>query len=229
MASAEALASEVDPDRRKRITDNLVTSTERVGRLLTGLLELSRLDSATASMTPQKQGPVDIAAICRAAVDSSGIRFLGVRFEFKRSGAFLLPVNRPALSEAIANLLDNAGRHARSLVWIDLRMDDQWGVIEVRDDGPGIPVGMEQRVFDRFVAIDSRGGSGLGLPIARNLIESQGGTLDYTQDRCFRIRLPLSQRLSNRSEPAARLLAQGRHRDDADNSDQPDKQCVFDQ
>jgi signal transduction histidine kinase len=61
--------------------------------------------------------------------------------------------------------------------------------IAVSDDGPGLPNGTAERAFERFVSLDGEGGSGLGLPIARGLIESQGGRLVYERGK-FVIRLP---------------------------------------
>jgi signal transduction histidine kinase len=62
-------------------------------------------------------------------------------------------------------------------------------MIDVNDDGPGLPSGMESRAFDRFVTIDRRGGTGLGLAIARDLVRRQGGDLTYDH-KAFRITLP---------------------------------------
>jgi signal transduction histidine kinase len=62
--------------------------------------------------------------------------------------------------------------------------------IAVEDDGPGLPPAQAEQAFDRFVSLDGRGGSGLGLPIARAMIEAQGGRLTYEEHR-FVIRLPL--------------------------------------
>ncbi len=91
--------------------------------------------------------------------------------------------------DAVANLLDNARRHARGQVTVEVEATPTAVEIAVLDDGPGLPDGTSERVFERFVSLDGEGGSGLGLPIARGLIEAQGGRLTY-EDHRFVIRLP---------------------------------------
>lgn len=63
-------------------------------------------------------------------------------------------------------------------------------VLQVTDDGPGLPSTAESLAFDRFVTLDGRGGTGLGLPIARELAHRQGGDLTYA-DKAFILTLPL--------------------------------------
>jgi signal transduction histidine kinase len=94
-----------------------------------------------------------------------------------------------ATREALANLLDNARRHARDRIDVTVRRSGDVVEISVGDDGPGLPPGAEVRAFERFASLDGRGGSGLGLPIARAYIEGQGGRLVYDKGR-FAIRLP---------------------------------------
>ncbi|WP_376714524.1 ATP-binding protein [Janibacter limosus] len=64
------------------------------------------------------------------------------------------------LSRALRNLVDNAVRHAGSTVTLRVRADDRRAVLEVEDDGPGVPAADRERVFERFVRLDaSRAGS----------------------------------------------------------------------
>ena len=65
-------------------------------------------------------------------------------------------------------------------------------VIEVTDDGPGLPAGAEPQAFERFVTLDGRGGTGLGLAIARELAQRQGGDLNYLR-KTFVLTLPLHE------------------------------------
>lgn len=90
----------------------------------------------------------------------------------------LLRVDGVLMEQVFVNLLENAARHAgsESLVTITVR-DTAGGVsIQVTDNGPGLPVGTEEQVFDRFFA-GHRGGSGLGLAICRTAVEAHGGTI----------------------------------------------------
>ncbi|MEV0233110.1 ATP-binding protein [Nonomuraea sp. NPDC050786] len=91
--------------------------------------------------------------------------------------------NRLRLGRVLTNLLANADRYGDTRVWVSARGEADQVVVEVRDDGPGIPVEMRERVFERFTRLDrtrsrDSGGSGLGLPIARDIARAHGGTLE---------------------------------------------------
>jgi signal transduction histidine kinase len=87
-----------------------------------------------------------------------------------------------ALARALANLVDNAVRHATTEVVLSCRRDGDQVVLSVADDGPGIPVPDRERVFDRFTRLDDArnrdaGGTGLGLAIVRELVRLHGGAV----------------------------------------------------
>ncbi len=87
----------------------------------------------------------------------------------------------------MANLADNAERHAVSSVAFALSERDGRTELSVVDNGPGVPVGMEEVIFERFGRGDQArstgdGGAGLGLPIARDIISRMGGTLELDRD-----------------------------------------------
>jgi two-component system, OmpR family, sensor histidine kinase KdpD len=100
------------------------------------------------------------------------------------------------------NLLDNAAKYAPrgSTIDVDVRRDDNDVVIEIRDEGEGIPVQDLERIFDKFFRVHrtdhQRAGTGLGLPICRGFVEAMGGTIvaGNRTDRSgavFTIRLPV--------------------------------------
>jgi signal transduction histidine kinase len=105
----------------------------------------------------------------------------------------------------IRNLLENAVRHTPEKTTVELtaRRDGDEALLEVLDDGPGIPAGMEDQVFNRFVRGDGPsdtaggGGSGLGLAIVRAVAESHGGSVSAGRSTYggarFSLRLPLVQ------------------------------------
>jgi signal transduction histidine kinase len=89
---------------------------------------------------------------------------------------------RDALGRVVANLLDNATRHAASQVRLGVAADGAYQRISVVDDGPGIRAADRERVFQRFTRLDDgrardAGGSGLGLAIVRELVRRHGGTV----------------------------------------------------
>jgi signal transduction histidine kinase len=98
------------------------------------------------------------------------------------------------VAEIVANLLDNARRHAMHDIEVAVDLDTSTRppslAISVCDDGPGLPGGDEQRVFERFVTLDQHGGSGLGLSIARGLAEKHRGSSSY-RERRFVLVLPV--------------------------------------
>ncbi len=108
----------------------------------------------------------------------------------------------------VLNLLDNAARHtpAGSTIELSLREEAGEAIVEVADDGPGIPAAMRTQIFDRFVrgagpADTARGtGTGLGLAIVGAVTASHGGSVEALESgsggALFRARIPLSRVLS---------------------------------
>lgn len=159
---------------RADLTD-MVQDAARLSRLVDDLLRLARLDSGAGPVLD----PVDLddlvlesvrraRATGRVPVDAAGVQAARVAGE------------EDALSRVVDNLLDNATRHARSAVTVRLSTSGREAVLEVHDDGPGIPVEARERVFDRFVRLDEArsrdvGGSGLGLAIVRDVVRQHGG------------------------------------------------------
>jgi signal transduction histidine kinase len=97
-------------------------------------------------------------------------------------GDVVVPGNADDLARAVGNVVDNAARYARAAVSIEVALRDGHGVVAVADDGPGIPDADRERVFERFTRLDAArgagtGGNGLGLAIAREIVERHGGTI----------------------------------------------------
>jgi signal transduction histidine kinase len=188
-ASAETLIMSAPDDDREPLLLLVANEAQRMSRLTNALLQIARLDQGEATVTR----PVDLVRVCTTEVDL-------VRHRLSAETAVTLdtdldpegPVNidADATREALANLLDNARRHARRLIAIEVRRRGDDLTITVTDDGPGITFDREERAFERFASLDGHGGTGLGLPIARAYIEVQGGTLTY-EAGAFVIRLPV--------------------------------------
>ena len=194
-ACAETLLLPTGERDRDALLAELVRETARAGRLINSLLRLARLDQGAAQPEPQ---PCDIVALCEAEVEQ--IRLLAPGLEVALQVAEL-PDEWPVLesasfTEMLSNLLDNARRHAKTKIEVIVGVEDGQLRVLVADDGPGIPDEAVGTIFQRFVSLDGKGGSGLGLPIARGLARGCGGDLSY-DSRGFLITLPLRSRVSN--------------------------------
>jgi two-component system OmpR family sensor kinase len=144
--------------------------------------------------------PVDLADVVQQVVGArehvAGSERLVTRLE-----AATVSGDRDRLVQVVANLVDNALVHGEGPVVIGLAREGGHAVLDVDDDGPGVPAADRGRVFDRMVRLDpARGrrptaGSGLGLPIARGIAEAHGGSVDLLDGAAgarFRLRLPLT-------------------------------------
>ncbi|MCX4527587.1 HAMP domain-containing histidine kinase [Streptomyces sp. NBC_01551] len=154
-----------------------LADTERLQRIAADLLLLARLDGDGDGARSE---PVDLALLAAEDVARRPDPRVPVRLD---AGAPVPAAGDPArLERALANLVDNALRHARAGVTVRADADPAggWALLEVADDGPGIPEADRDRVFERFVRLDpdrsrAGGGTGLGLAIAREIARAHGG------------------------------------------------------
>jgi signal transduction histidine kinase len=114
---------------------------------------------------------------------------LSIRLDLDGLGDAKAMADEEATREVLANLLDNAARYARAEVVVAVTAKGRWIEMAVDDDGPGVPEGAAEIVFDRFVSLDKSGGAGLGLAIARGLARSEGGDVSY-RDGKFVLHVP---------------------------------------
>ncbi len=161
------------------LSADLLTDTERLSRLVDDLLLLARADDgAPARASVTRSTEVDLGNLV-GDVASRYPENVG----YVRPPARVTVTGEPdALARVVANLLDNAVRHARSQVRVAVSEDAAYARITVTDDGPGIPAADRERVFDRFTRLDDArardaGGSGLGLAIVRELVRRHRGTV----------------------------------------------------
>jgi len=159
-----------------------LAQTERLGRLVTELLDLSRLD---AGVQPLHRVPVDVAELLDAAAAEAGVRAgtpPPVRFAVRApAGPLTVEADPARLHQVLANLLDNAVRHspAGGTVTLTAAADGDRLRLDVADEGPGIPAAERAHVFARFTRGDraADGGTGLGLAIAHWVVQLHGGTI----------------------------------------------------
>lgn len=190
--NSEALLLEGGSEAQEELLGNIAAETTRAGRLVASLSRIARLDHGEQG----RWGPVDLRAVCRDELQRAQHTHTTM---FDLSVAEEIPdrviADEDGLREALANVLDNAGRYADSRVDVRVFVRGRAVVVSVRDDGAGVPTGMEERVFERFVTLDQTGGTGLGLAIARELARRGGGDAVYA-DGAFELSVPLT---SNRA------------------------------
>ena len=182
-ANAETLigGAKDDPAFATKLIDGLHRNAERLARILTDLLDLSRLE---ASQYRIELGPVELKGAIEQAVASldSAVADKDVSIAIAAAPGLAVRADAKAFDQVLVNLIDNAIKYtpAGGHVWVDARPSGERVRVEVRDDGPGIAPRNRERVFERFYRVDpgrSRevGGTGLGLAIVKHLVESMDG------------------------------------------------------
>jgi signal transduction histidine kinase len=177
-ANADLLLAEegaTEPIRRR--SDRIRRASERVARLVEDLLALARLEAPR--VRPEQ---VDLGELVRETVDELAGDEEEARLDWRVEPDVHLVGDRTLLKRALANLIDNALRHAPPGSTVNVRTghDGGWAYLAVTDRGPGIALEHQVRIFDRFFRVDkarsrARGGSGLGLSIVRQITEAHGG------------------------------------------------------
>jgi signal transduction histidine kinase len=161
--------------------ETALTQTERLGRLVTELLDLSRLD---AGVVPMTRTPIDIPSFLDDVVREAHVNAAGAGRDVKfvvsaQPGA--VHGDRERLHQVFANLLDNAARHSPPGGTVVVRAErrDDHLLLAVADEGEGIPAAERDRVFERFTRGEraAGGGTGLGLAIAHWVIQLHRGTI----------------------------------------------------
>jgi signal transduction histidine kinase len=160
----------------------MLAQVERLGRLVKQLLDLSRLE---AGVVPLEHEPFDVEVLLNQAVRESQLSAPSVTMTVSVEPPDLeLRADQERLHQVVANLVENAVRHspAEGTVAVTARRTGDHVTIDVSDDGPGIPDDEVARVFERFYRHDSArssrdGGAGLGLAIAKWIVDLHGGDI----------------------------------------------------
>ena len=170
--------------QRQRFVGILVDESERLSRLVNQVLDLAKIESGQADWQPERLDVVPLLA--RAAAATEGL------FRARRAGLHIrAPARAPAvhadadrLQQVLVNLLANAARFVpedTGRVELVLSVAGRVLTIEVRDNGPGVPLADQATVFEKFRQAggprERAGGTGLGLPISRRIVEHFGGRL----------------------------------------------------
>lgn len=160
----------------------MLGQVERLGRLVAQLLDLSKLESGTV---PLNRRPFMVRPLLDQAVNEAKLHAPdAIGLDVTAEGEIRANADPERVHQVVANLVENAVRHspAGGTVRVHATQQDAQVRIEVSDDGPGIRPGEEERIFERFYRADasrsrSEGGAGLGLAIARWIVDMHGGSI----------------------------------------------------
>ncbi len=166
-----------------------LSQTQRLGRLVAELLDLSRIDTGVVALSPEDVVVAELLADTVAEAEVAS-RVAGRRALFTVDVAppeLVAHVDPGRLHQVLVNLLDNAARHGPpgGLVTVVARAEGEKLVLEISDEGPGIAPEDRDRVFHRFTRGEraAGGGTGLGLAIARWAVELHGGRIAVAEPR----------------------------------------------
>lgn len=172
---AEAIEeAKVDPQRAATV---IRAESARLERLVADLLEMAKLQAHSFTFHLQS---VDVSGAAHTVTAAAAGSKPGVTFHPVTTGPLIVTADPDRLAQALANLVENAGKYARSAVLVSTRAEDGWAVVTVDDDGPGIAAHDQPHVFERlYVARHAperrENSSGLGLAIVNELVTGMGG------------------------------------------------------
>ncbi|WP_148573426.1 PAS domain S-box protein [Nocardioides caldifontis] len=192
--SAELLSQHwdaLDETERQELFGAMTSSTGRLRRLLDDLLTASRLQARALSM---QTGPVPLRHVVEEAAATCRRSWPGAEVVVEDGADLVVQGDHDRLVQALDNLLGNAVRHGEPPVHVVVQDADDHVDIRIRDSGSGVAPQVRPRLFERFATGVSKGGTGLGLFIVRELARAHGGDAFYDAEDggagAFVIRLP---------------------------------------
>ncbi|MDW0111115.1 sensor histidine kinase [Sporosarcina aquimarina] len=183
-----AQRTELDDAERFNYLSIIEEEAERLKTLVKNLMDLAQMDEMTFSVSRSEFSSTgfvrDIVQLVQPAFDMKGISL------FTETGDdFTLVADRMRLEQIILNLLDNALHYSESGTTVTVRafQNKKQAVLQVQDNGCGIPVDNQQEIFEKLYRVEksrsrSFGGAGLGLAIVKELTEAHGGTIDVQSE-----------------------------------------------
>jgi PAS domain S-box-containing protein len=188
-------------ERGQRMLAIAAQNTDRLVRLINDLLDIEKIESGTATM---ERRALDAGSLVRDAAEVMGAMAseAGVRLVVEAEPAPVF-ADPDRLVQVVTNLVSNAIKYSPpgSAITLTVRPRGGEAVVRVSDTGRGIPAGRLEAIFERFEQVDSsdardKGGTGLGLPIARTIVEQHGGRMwaesEWGRGSTFTFTLPLA-------------------------------------
>jgi PAS domain S-box-containing protein len=179
---------ELGDERQRILLDLVAEESDRLARIVNDILWASRVDSGELEV---QLGPVDAGAVARRVLDAAATHLPdGIALALETNGAQpAVAADEGKLSQVLTNLVDNAIKYSPDGGPVEVRLTPRDGtlLLEVRDEGLGIPAHELGRIFEKFYRLDPNltrgvGGTGLGLYICRALVERMHGRISVTSE-----------------------------------------------
>jgi two-component system sensor histidine kinase KdpD len=193
----------LDTDTRRDLTETVLDESRRMERLISNLLDMTRLESGGLQLKREWQ---PLAEVVGAALHQMEARLANRQVRVDLPGDLpLVNIDEVSMEQVLVNLLDNAVEYTPVDGALDItaRGTEASLVLEIGDRGPGIAAGKEEQIFQKFFRSHPSGGRrgiGLGLAICRGIVEAHGGTITASnrsdagggRGAVFRIELPVA-------------------------------------
>ena len=189
-------------EKKKRYLEVMVAESQRLTRLINNVLDFGKLEQGRKTYQKSR---INLEQMIQGIIDTHSIRMKNAGFEVHTRvspGEYAVIIDPDALEQVVLNLVDNALKYAAEgrLISFELHEEPAEGVVILRicDNGPGVPRAHQKAIFNKFYRMDtsltsSQPGSGLGLSIARQILQDLGGDLYYeARDQggaCFTARI----------------------------------------
>ena len=193
---------DMDPDTTREFVGDIGREAERLTRITENLLRLTRLDSGAV----QPVAPVEVAPVLERVARMLAIlaKEKGVTLTYEAEPNTVALATEDDVHQILYNLMDNGIKYSGTdgFVHAAARVDGDWVVLTVEDNGIGIPEDDLPHIFERFYRVDKMrsraiGGTGLGLSIVKDTVESRGGQITAGARKgggtVFTVRLPRAQ------------------------------------
>ncbi|HEV7554958.1 MAG TPA: ATP-binding protein, partial [Kofleriaceae bacterium] len=178
---ATSLRDSAETAERRDALDTIVGEADRLSRILTNLLAITKVESGAA---PRREW-VPVEELVGAALRRLDEPLAGHPVEVDMPETVLAHVDPILVEQLLTNLIENAAKHTPAGTAIEVRgsRDASGAILEVADRGPGLPPGPPRQVFDKFFrgAHAAAGGVGLGLAVCRGIAVAHHGTIDAIQ------------------------------------------------
>ena len=199
-------AENINSEMLKEFLGDMSDEVDRLTRVVERLLVLTKLDAGNDSA---KMDEADIRSLISHVTGKlqpiASERKITIYTDYHDELFIPVVVDYDKIYEAIYNIIDNAVKYSPdgSLVEVDVEEKDGWVIIKVSDNGPGVPEGESDRIFERFYRLDDSrardtGGTGLGLSIAKEAVIMHGGSITVSAKRdggsVFTVILPMGSR-----------------------------------